>query len=181
MEAIVGKVFFCLIVAGLVLMIYGSQKSRSPIKRRKFLSLGMAIGGLAFLFFGATDFYLIRTSPRLSTIGTIANLHQSNGKYQSSNFYVSPPEGPATQVHSHYSGTQIYDGERVQVRTVEYDHSLLKLAVLSGTSAGWQIEENDGTASSCVLVAMGLLFGVGSWWESHEAPPSNTKSTLLQP
>jgi hypothetical protein len=130
--------------AGMVLLL--SSKSNSGVKKfgpRKNLAILIAFGA-GTLLLGSVNLVLVHSSKRDSATGPITNLSKYHWKHDHSTFYVAKPDGCLLHVTCDYARERLVPGETVQVDVLEYQSTLLRLAVLDGQYAGWTLTEGDG-------------------------------------
>jgi hypothetical protein len=156
--------FIGLLCGGLGCLVYGSQNKSNPALQRKWLRAGFFVEGVAFCLFGFSNIYLIGASPTPTIIGTVQHLRQFNGKYPGSDFDVVSGDNPGHPIHARYNGPLVHNGDTVEVRFVQYDHSLLSLRRSSGEGRTFEIREVNQSKSSYLLSLFGLGFFAMALW-----------------
>lgn len=156
-EDVVGDSFFVILVVGLVLIIFGSNRPKGSREYHRWLGLGLGVEGLAFFAFGLLSLCFTRLSSRPQIEGTISALTQFHGKYASSDFKVITDSGEAAQIHADYSGPRLRERDRARVRFIAYDRGLLEITLVSGPFQGWHHSESSGQLSCVGLSLMGLI------------------------
>lgn len=131
--------FLIALIPGLVLLILG--KARQPTTaQRKQLRIGGMICGVAFTYFGLAMFIGTELSARPEITGVVRNLRQFDGRHnRSSTFSVEYAGGTASDLTCGYNGDALSENEKVFVRYLQFDHSVLYAKVLSGPHAGWSL------------------------------------------
>jgi membrane protein implicated in regulation of membrane protease activity len=170
METFVGGTFFLLLIVGLALMIFGNRGPRIPNQFSRSQVAGLTVAGIAFLWFALLTAYFEKTSPRPTITGTIGALRQNTGRYASSEFTVVGDAEDRASIRCKYEGTGLQMGERIRVRYIQYNRQLLDAEILSGSVAGWNFSESDGTWSCVFMGSMGLLFLFGAYRASRKLP-----------
>jgi len=172
-EDILGFTFFGLLLLGLGFMIRGGPRNRPSTRKPKWTATGLAIIGLALVFFGSVSSYLVHTSPRIDATGYIENLRRSTGKNAGSQFFLAVNGGPTFALHARYHGYGIQQGEMARVSFVQYSSSVLELTMLSGSTQGWSLTESEGSDSYLVISFLGIVCWGLAFREYRELPTGN--------
>jgi hypothetical protein len=149
--------------AGMVLFL--SSKFNSGVRKfgpHKNLAILGAFGAGAVLL-GAINLVMVHRSKQDSSTGQIVNLREYHWKHAHSTFYVTKADGSLLHVTCDYAGERLVPGETVHVDVLEYQSTLLRLAVLDGQYAGWTLTEGDGTVGSEVTISSGLAAALTAW------------------
>lgn len=178
-EDLVGLSFFAMVLTGVALILYGSQR-KTQGERAWWQGVGLIAEGFAFLAFGSATLYFLRTSPRPQVEGYIWDVRQSFGRsHNSTRFMLTNTAGKAVQIRCKYHGTGIREGEKVRIRFIEYNHELLDMTVLDGPYELWQLQESSGEWNTLALTLIGLACGIGGFRELRKAAASAPDPALL--
>jgi hypothetical protein len=149
--------------AGMVLMLnskaFRSAKDPEPRKKLAIFCICGAFVGLL----GVINLILVQGSGHSSATGQIINLSKHHYKHDHSSFYVLREGGDQLHVNCDYAGDNLVPGETVHVDVLNYQSTLLHLAVLDGQYAGWTLTEEDGTVGSEVTISAGLAAALTAW------------------
>jgi hypothetical protein len=173
-EDIVGVSFFAVLISGLVLFVVSAQRKNGSQERTRWQARALGIVGFAFVAFGLTSGYFIRSSPRPVVEGNMWGIRQAHGKSAGSSFRITTDSGQVAEVRSRYDGPGFREGERARVQFVQYNHKLLELSMLSGPYENWRLQESSGEWSTWLLAGLGALCWIGSYRQLRKAGSAGT-------
>lgn len=160
-EDIIGLSFFLMFLAGIALMLYGTTRLVGSRERSLGQAVGLGIQGFAFLAFGLVTFFVIRTSPRVVVEGNIWAVGEP--MHGASHFKVTDDTGQVASVRCKYRGPGLREGDRARVRYIAYDGTLVELTMLTGSYAGWELEESAGEVGPLLFAGVGVVCGFAGW------------------
>jgi hypothetical protein len=115
--------------------------------------------GCALLPFGLFKAVETIRSARLTAQGEIRNLRQTHGRGAFSHFSLFNQQGYVSdQMTTDYNGSNLVEGESVEVKYVGFNGTVTHLRVLDGPYTGWSLQEGDGTVTSLFVACLGGLF-----------------------
>jgi hypothetical protein len=178
-EDIVGVSFFVVLITGLVLFVVSAQRKNGRQERARWQGRALAIEGFAFVAFGLTSAYFIRSSPRPVVEGNIWGIRQAHGKSAGSSFWITTDSGQVAQIRCRYDGPGFREGERARVQFIQYNQKLLELSMLSGPYGDWHLQESSGEWSTWLLVGLGVVCWVGGYLEFRKAGATRTNPAVV--
>ena len=161
-EDIVGMSFFLVLFVGLGQFLYGSSRAKGSPERTRWLSSGLAVSGFALIAFGTLTAYFIHTSARMQVEGNLWAVSDST-ETSSSQFKVTDDSGQVATIRCRYSGPGLREGDRVRVRYVEYNRTLIELTMLTGSYTGWVLQESAGEWGFAWFALIGLVCAVSAY------------------
>jgi hypothetical protein len=174
-EDIIGLSFFLVLFAGIGLMLYGTTRPVGSRQRSLGQATGLGIQGFAFLAFGLATSYCIRTSAGVVVEGNIWAVGQP--MRGASHFKVTDDSGQVTSIRCKYRGPGLREGDRARIQYIAYNGTLVELTMLTGSYAGWELEESTGEVGPLLFAGVGLVCGLVGWrvWRKGEAGLRSTR------
>ncbi len=164
-EDAVGLSFFFGLFAAIMVIVYASTRLQGSRDRSVWLAIGMSAAGVVLMVFGLVTSYLIRISPRVAVEG---NIWAVRG-WSSRTFKVTDDSGRAALIRCNYRGPGLREGDRARARYIEYNGKLLQLKMLTGSYAGWELEESAGESGPALFAGIGLVCWFAGWRQRRKA------------
>jgi hypothetical protein len=145
---------FVLIFAAIIYRFtFGLRKQ--PGQTRLTQIVMMSLLGAAMLVISSTSLSDIALSKTIAANGIITRHRVSTGKNASTSFVLLTEGGDSVWLTCTYTGSALFDGERVHAEYGDRTGDIKKIQVLDGPQSGWSRTENGGLFQPLLLLALG--------------------------
>ncbi len=134
---------FVLILGAVVYRFtFGLRKRPGQTSQTKLVMLTLI--GSAMLLISTTSLTNIALSKTVSANGIISRHRVSTGKNASTSFVLLTDNGDSVWLTCSYTGSALFNGERVHAEYRDRTGDITKIQVLHGSQVGWNETENGG-------------------------------------
>jgi hypothetical protein len=128
---------------------------KRPEQTRQTQLVMLTLLGSAMLLLSVTSLTNIALSKTVASNGIITRHRVSTGKNASTSFVLVTESGDSVWLTCTYTGSALFNGERVHVEYRDRTGDIKKIQVLNDTHSGWSETENAGLLQPLLLLALG--------------------------